>query len=159
MEASPDPCRPSCRAAGGEGEQLGMLRSGSGPWVPGTSIGGHGASTGAFWPEEVTEKWVGASESPRNSRRGQTLLLLRAGRILAFLQRLPGHGPAPELSAAQAATRSSGGPMALPSRCSQRGKTSSGSWLWPPAASAHRGLGSGCLPCSPRQAGSFSPMS
>lgn len=75
MEASPDPCRPSCRAAGGEGEQLGMLRSGSGPWVPGTSIGGHGASTGAFWPEEVTEKWVGASESPRNSRRGQTLLL------------------------------------------------------------------------------------
>lgn len=111
---------------------------GPGPGCLARPSGGPGVSAGAFWPEEVTEKWIGASESPRNNSRGQTLLLLRAGQIPAFLQPLPGHGPAPELSATQVATRSSGGPMARPRRCSRRGRTSSGSRPWPPAASVQR---------------------
>lgn len=57
--------------------------------------GGHGPALGpeqlqrtaleAFWPEEVTEKWVGASEGPGNRRKGQMLLTLRVSQR-AFLQ-------------------------------------------------------------------------
>lgn len=39
----------------------------------------------AFWPEEVTEKRVGASKGPGNSRKGQILLILRVNQR-AFLQ-------------------------------------------------------------------------
>lgn len=66
-----------------------------GPRLPGTSIRWSQASTGpkqlqrtaleAFWPEEVTEKWVGASKGPGNSRKRQMLLTLRVSQR-AFLQ-------------------------------------------------------------------------
>lgn len=58
------------------------------PWLPGMSIRWSRASTGPraapedstgglLATEEVTEKWVGASEGPGNSRKGQMLLTLR----------------------------------------------------------------------------------
>lgn len=83
----------------------------SGPWLPGCLLGGHGPALGpeqlqrtaleAFWPEEVTEKWVGASEGPGDSRKGQMLLILRVNQR-TFLQ-LPLVSQAPKQRAALAA--------------------------------------------------------
>ncbi|CAK7293136.1 hypothetical protein VULLAG_LOCUS3112 [Vulpes lagopus] len=151
MEVSPEPSEAQLPGSWGAGRGSSWECCGQGPGCLVRPSGDRAASTGpraalgdstgAFWPEEVTEKWVGASEGPRNSRGGQTLLLLRAGQGLAFLQLLPGHSPAPEQSAAQVAVWSSGGPEALPRRCSRGGRTSSGSWPWPPAALCARRAG------------------
>lgn len=79
---------PAAGQLGGRGGSWGCRAQG--PGCLARPSGGHGASTGAFWPEEVTEKQVGASESPGNSRRGRTLLLPRAGQVAACLHCFPG---------------------------------------------------------------------
>lgn len=66
-----------------------------GPGLPGMSIRWSRASMGpeqlqrtaleALWPEEVTEKWVGASKGPGNSRKCQMPLTLRVSQR-AWLQ-------------------------------------------------------------------------
>lgn len=152
MEASPEPLWAQLPGSWGwAGEGGSWEGCGQGPGCLARPSGDHGASTGpraalgdstgAFWPEEVTEKWVGASEGPRNSRRGQTLLLLRAGRSLAFLQLLPGDSPAPDKNAARVRCGAREGLWPFPGDAPEGeglAPWGSGSRPWPPAASVQR---------------------